>query len=185
MRRSVLAAVSVAAMGLTPVVAAPAQAVNATTRTVSTTDPSGDVDSRLDVVFSRFRGNGDGTATLTIRTAKSWGCRYLRDDVSEPQDQTHAALVWDFDRGADGTYETVGRFGCDQGRMHLELRRGGFEGTNFAARRPSARSVRVTIPLSELSGRHLNMRVISRVSGVDGDNVFFDEEDLVSTLRAY
>lgn len=69
MRRMVTAAVSLTAIGAATVLA-PAEAVDGTTRTVSASDPSGDVDSRLDIVFESFRGNGDGTATLDIRTAE-------------------------------------------------------------------------------------------------------------------
>jgi hypothetical protein len=78
-------------------------AVAGTTRTVSQRIRAATSTSRLDIVFASFRDTGDGTATLTIRTAKSWGCRYLRDVVGEPEDTASANLFRDFDRGANGT----------------------------------------------------------------------------------
>lgn len=187
MRRLVVTAISVGAIGMATTLMPAVQAAGGTTRTVSTTDPSGDVDSRLDIVFASFRDNSDGTATLTIRTAKSWGCRYLRDVVGDPEDTASANLFWDFDQGANGTFEIAGHFQCDENGLYFELLHSGYRERDkvFAASRPTARSARTTFPLSELRASHVSMRAMSRVTGVIGNNVFFDEEDLAPSLRAY
>lgn len=182
MRRFVMAAVSIAAVGLAPVMVFPGQAAGGATRTVSTTDPIGDVDSRLDIVFAKFRDNGDGTATLTIRTAESWGCRYLRGELTAG-DTASAQLFWDFDEGANGSFDVAGRFVCDHG-FNFEF--GHRSGSKvYSASRPSAHSARVTFPLSELRGSQVLMRAMSRVSGVIGNDVFVDEEDVAPPLLAY
>ncbi len=184
MRRMVTAAVSLTAIGAATVLA-PAEAVDGTTRTVSASDPSGDVDSRLDIVFESFRGNGDGTATLDIRTAEGWRCNYLQDIGSDAETPAYAGLFWDIDQGADGTVDSNGVFTCDEGKFRFELRRSGHRDRIFPATRPTARSARVTIPLSQLRSNHVSMRAMSRVTGVVGSDVFVDEEDVTPLLRAY
>lgn len=107
--------------------------------------------------------------------------------VGEPEDTASANLFWDFDQGANGTFDIAGHFQCDQNGLYFELLHSGYRDRDkvFAASRPTARSARVTFPLSELRAAHVSMRAMSRVTGVIGNNVFFDEEDLAPSLRAY
>jgi len=163
-----------------------ALAAGGTTRIVAATDRKGDVDSKLDIVYEKFRGNGDGTATLLITTAESWGCRYLKGFGEEPGMTFFSYLVWEFDQGNNGTNDVTGTFKCDQGEFRFELRHGGSRYVDiYPVTRPTTRSVRVTIPLSALRTRHFSLHAKSRVSGVDDGNVFIDEEDLTPRLKAY
>lgn len=186
MRRWAVAAAAAASVGMmvgTPV----AVAAGGTTRIVSATDPRGDAESKLDIVYEKFRGNGDGTATLLITTAESWGCRYLNGFGEDPSMTFFSYLFWEFDLGDDGTNDASGTFKCDQGRFRFELRHGGERNLDsvYPVTRPTTRSVRVTIPLAALRAKRFSLHAKSRVSGVDSGNVFVDEEDLTPRLKAY
>ncbi len=188
MRPWALMALAVGMAGAATAAAVPAQAeVTSVDTVLSAADPE-DVQSRLDIVFERFRGNGDGTATLAIRTADSWGCRYLGGILDDPEDTLSAALIWDFDVAADGHFgDVVGSFSCERGRFsfHVHHPGGQHRSRTFSATRPTRRSVVVTMPLRVLHAEHLRLRAVSRTTGIDGERVLFEEDDHTPALRAY
>ena len=158
-----------------------------TGRTVAASDPD-DVGNRLDIVSERFTLD-DGTITLAIRTAESWRCGYPQD-FGENGEPYSAGLIWEFDRGADGTFgdgrDINGTFDCLDGRLVFELRDGGNRVTKtYRASRPTGHSAVVSLPRAALDTRHLNVRAISRFNGTKGDHTAFEEDDITKTLRAY
>lgn len=172
--------------------AAPASATDA--RAVSASDPD-DVGNRLDIVHERFRLNGDGTATLRVRTADRWRCGYLRNGllhgVEDNGELYSASLLWEFDDSVDGRLgdpDVVGVFGCDEDAglvFGLHHTAGAHPSRTFQASRPTARSAAVTIPRRALHAQHVELRARSRFDGTKGHHTAFDEEDLTPILRGY
>lgn len=156
-----------------------------TSRAVSASDPN-DVGNRLDIVYERFQLNGDGTATLRIGTAETWRCGYIQN-FAENGELYSAGLLWDFDRGSDGTFgDIVGSFDCADGRFVFRLYvSGAHPDRTFRASRPTASSALVTIPRWALHARHLDLRAVSRFSGTKGHHTAFEEEDHAPVLKAY
>jgi hypothetical protein len=147
----------------------------------SAPDPE-DVEGRLDIVFVRFRGNGDGTATLTIKTAERWRSRFVKREPNG--DEKQVFLVWQFNSNRDRSFERTGRFYFDDAKKHLV-----FEKVNsdrvFRVRRPNRRMVKVTVPVRafRLGSPRLKVRAQSTVNGVFGESVFIEETDLSPTLK--
>ena len=164
-------------------VGAQAAGGDASVSTVSAPDPE-DVESRLDMVFVEFRGHGDGNATLTIRTAEKWGCRYLRfRSLGDYSDGRAAFLAWQFNTDQDAAIEKSGGFNCtDAGKLIFDVNH---SDERFPTSRPNRRTVKVVLPLRSLglAGRNLTLTALSRVNGVYGSHIFLDEEDLSPTLR--
>lgn len=187
MKRWMVAFAAAATVGAAATTAAsPAWATLGTGRVVSASDPD-DVGNRLDIVDERFRLNGDGTATLRLRTAETWRCTYLQNfgDNGEPYS---AGLLWDFDRGADGHFgDIVGGFGCEGGDLVFNLHdtSGAHPVRDFQASRPTAFSASVTIPRRALHAQHVDVRAVSRFSGTKAGHTAVDEEDLTPVLRAF
>lgn len=192
MKRWMIVAATAATVGAAGTAAtAPASATPG--RTVSASDPD-DVGNRLDIVHERFRLNGDGTATLRLRTAETWRCGYLQngllEDVGDNGEPYSASLLWEFDERVDGNLgdrDVVGLFGCEGGGLVFTLHHssGAHPDRTFQATRPTARSASVTIPRRALHARHVELRARSRFDGTKGDHTAFDEEDLTPILRGY
>lgn len=185
MKRCMVVLATVAAVGAAGTTAvSPASGTRAA---VSASDPD-DVGNRLDIVNEWFRLNGDGTATLRLRTAEAWRCGYLQN-FGDNGELYSAGLLWEFDRGADGEFgDLVGTFGCGEGGglvMRLHHFSGGHPDRSFQASRPTARSASVTIPRRALHADHVNLRARSRFDGTKGNHTAFDEEDLTPILRGY
>ncbi len=189
--RALAAATAVAALALAvPATASastsPTGTLSQTDRSVSASDPD-DVGNRLDIVHERFQLNSDGTATLSIRTAETWRCGYIQN-FGENGEPYSAGLLWDFDRGANGTFgDLVGSFDCADGAFVFRLHdtSGAHPDRTFRASRPTASSASVTIPRSALHARHLDLRAVSRFSGTKGDHTAIDEDDITPVLEAY
>ena len=177
---TITAGLALAAPAATASSAAPA------VKTVAAADPE-DVGNRLDILWERFTLNDNGTITLTIRTAETWKCGYLQN-FAENGEPYSAGLLWNFDRGANGSFgdsaDRTGAFDCNAGRLqfHLPTTSGA---KTFPASRPTASSVTVTFPRPALEAQHLNAQAISRFSGTQGNHIALDEEDLTPTLKAY
>jgi hypothetical protein len=184
-----MAVVTTAAVaGTVGAVTAPAAAgdVASERATDSASDPD-DVGNRLDIVHERFQLNGDGTATLSIRTAETWRCSYIQN-FAENGELYSAGLLWDFDRGANGTFgDFVGGFECANGRFVFELHDpwGVHPDRTFRASRPTANSASVTIPRTALRARHLALRAVSRFSGTKGDYTAIDQDDITPILKGF
>lgn len=174
-----------AIVGLSGLVASPSEAAGSATQ-VSASDPD-DVGSRLDIVHEKFRKR-DGVARLTIRTAERWRCPYLNDLGSSEGDTSSAALIWDFDTDADGHFgDMVGDFYCEDGRLHFQLHdpQGEYKTKLYRSRRPTRRTAVVRVPVKALHAKHLALRATSRVTGITDEGIFFEEDDLAPTLKAY
>ncbi len=196
MKRWIVVLVTFATVGAAGATAA-AQASGAE-RAVSAAD-SDDVGNRLDIVYERFELNGDGTATLRIRTAEKWRCSYLQnglfhDFLQDPGDKVEpysAVLLWEFDRTTDGDLgdrEIVGLFDCGKdGGLIFRLHHisSAHPDRTFQASRPTARSASVTIPRRALHAEHVELRARSRFDGTKGGHTAFDEEDLTPILLGY
>lgn len=187
MKRWMVALAAAATVGVAGTTAAsPASATLGTGRVVSASDPD-DVGNRLDIVDERFRLNGDGTATLRIRTAETWRCTYLQN-FGENGEPYSAGLLWAFDQGADGDFgDIVGGFGCEGGSLTFTLHHtsGAHQDRAFLASRPTASSAVVTIPRRALHAQHIDLRAVSRFSGTKAGHTAVDEEDLTPVLRAF
>ncbi len=185
-RWTIALAAAVTAGAAATAAAAPASATLGTGRTVSASDPD-DVGNRLDIVEESFRLNGDGTATLHLRTAETWRCSYLQN-FGHNGELYSAGLLWDFDRGADGHFgDIVWGFGCEGGSLTFTLHdtSGAHPDRDFQASRPTARSATVTIPRRALHAQDLDLRAVSRFSGTTQGHTAVDEEDLTPILGAY
>ncbi len=187
MKRWMVALAAAATVGAAATTAAsPASATSDTGRTVSASDPD-DVGNRLDIVDERFRLNGDGTATLRLRTAETWRCSYLQN-FAENGEPYSAGLLWDFDQGADGHFgDIVGGFRCEGGSLVFNLHHtsGAHPDRDFLASRPTALSALVTIPRRALHAQHINLRAVSRFSGTTQGHTALEEDDITPTLRAF
>jgi hypothetical protein len=191
LRSTHLLAVAAVALALTVPASASASSGATSTlsqnvRAVSASDPD-DVGNRLDIVHERFQLNGDGTATLSIRTAETWRCSYIQN-FAENGELYSAGLLWDFDRGANGTFgDFVGGFECANGRFVFELHDpwGVHPDRTFRASRPTANSASVTIPRTALRARHLALRAVSRFSGTKGDYTAIDQDDITPILKGF
>ncbi len=185
-----MAVVATAAVaGTVGAVTAPAAAgdVASERATDSASDPD-DVGNRLDIVHERVTVRDDGRVTMRLRTAETWRCGYLQN-FGQDHEAYSAALLWDFDRGADGHFgDIVGSFGCGpEGGLvfHLHHSSGQHPDRTFDARRPTAQSASVTIPRRALHSRHLNLRAVSRFNGTKNGHTAVEEDDHTPVLRGY
>jgi len=182
-------AAATAVVGTVGAVTAPAAsgAAPSTRATDSATDPD-DVGNRLDIVAERVTVRDDGRVTLQLRTAETWRCGYLQN-FGQDEEAYSAALLWDFDRAADGHFgDMVGSFGCGtQGELVFQLHdsSGQHPDRTFDASRPSARSASVTIPRRALHSRHLDLRAVSRFNGTKDGHTAVEEDDHTPVLRGY
>lgn len=146
---------------------------------VSERDPQ-DVEGRLDLVFVQYTGTTEDMR-LVLRTAERWRNGYL----SDAGDGGHVAyLIWEFDRNGDGSFDCTGRFFVTEANKIKFERSAPGEQRAFAARRPTRRSVAVSIPADFCgfrSGSHL--RAQSVVTGAAGDGVQVEQVDIAPTLR--
>lgn len=183
-RHQLTLAVGICALALAPAAPASAGAEEGSATVVSASDPD-DVGSRLDIVRERVRVE-DGLARLHIRTAEGWACRYLNDIGSSPGDTASAALLWEIDKNSDGELsDRIGEFACRSGDVVFRVSdpSGQHQTRTFDARRPDRRTAVVRVPRKVLGGQEFAVRAISRVSGVTGDAVLFEEDDVTRVLK--
>ncbi|MDP9067932.1 MAG: hypothetical protein M3N53_06265 [Actinomycetota bacterium] len=157
--------------------------------TTSANDPD-DAGGRLDISFVEFQRGGD-KVTLTLRTYEKWRCRLLKDDTSSAQgaaeayeDGKAAWLLWSFGTDRRGDAEHTGFFRCKNGRLKFEMHR---QDASYGARRPSRRTVKVTLPVNRfgLGKQRLRVYAGSQLNGQFGDQTFFDEIDQSPHLHPY
>ncbi|MDQ4145027.1 MAG: hypothetical protein M3198_15060 [Actinomycetota bacterium] len=138
-------------------------------------DPN-DTRGRLDIVKVRYIGNGDDTATLVLKTAEAWRCRFLRG-VAEAPHTYSAGLSWEINRDSDRANEKSGHFSCRNKKLFFTIN----NGEPIRAPRPDRHTARVRIPLKPTE--NLSIYAISRITGeVDGE-VYVDEEDIAPEGR--
>lgn len=147
----------------------------------SASDPE-DVEGRLDIVFVKFRGNGDGTVTLTLKTAERWRSRFVK--LEPNADEKQVFLSWQFDSNRDRSFERTGRFYFDDHRERLVFEKVR-SGRLYRVRRPDLRTAKVTVPVRafRLGSPRLRVRAQSTVNGVFGRSAFVEETDPSPTLK--
>jgi len=155
----------------------------ATTARDAAGDPE-DVRGKLDIVSTSFRGNGDGTATLTIRTAEKWRSRFIK---REPDgDSRQVFLIWEFSSDRTRNFERTGRFFFDEneGRLVFEKNRSSSDRL-FRVRRPNLRTAKISLPVRafRLGSDRLKLRARSTLNGTFGDDVLVEETDLGPLLQ--
>lgn len=179
MRKAIVASV----LGLL-IAAAPAAASHdadyASEKTLSKRDPRGDVSNKLDLVRVSFQGDGDGAATIVLRTRREWGCRYINRDVIH--DGAVASVRWEINTNRDIYSERTAFFSCNDGRWALHWS----DERVFEATRPDRRTLSVKLPLRKLrldERRRLTFRAVSFANGQFGEHVYVEESDLSPVLK--
>ena len=166
------------------VVAAPAGATHghdyASDSEISRRDARNDVSNKLDIVSVGFSGHGDGTATLSLRTDKAWGCGYISGNTVS--DGGGASLRWVVNTNRDPYTERDAYISCGDGewRLHWSHER------VFEADRPDRRTVSVRLPLRKLNldeRKHLSFQAASFANGRFGDHVYVEESDFSPQLK--
>lgn len=137
----------------------------------------------LDISLIKFVEDPADVATLTIKTHAGWKCPALR-----PAAKT--SLKWFFDGSGDNAFDLVGSFVCRDGTLVFELRStdGSAQYEPIAAKKPSSRAVRVTMPLDlpELDSKHLDLIAKSRdASGETCTEDCVDRAPNQGRMRAY
>lgn len=158
--------------------------------TTSAKDPD-DTRGRLDIRYVEFERSGS-KATLTLRTAEKWRCRFLKDDTSTAQgaseaydDGKAAFLLWSIGTDRNDGAEHSGHFRCKNNRLELQFDRP--NEVSYSVRRPNLRTAKVTIPAKRFGLDHQRLRLfaISQLNGQFGEQTFFEERDQSPPLRPY
>ena len=166
------------ALSLSAGAAGASHSPKASDQSISRRDPIGDVGNRLDLVRVAFRGHGDGTATLALRTERRWRCRYISRDLIH--DGGTASLRWMVNTDRDHNDEKTGFFSCDKEGFSIRLGKRTYE-----ARRANLRSIAFTLPLEKLGlddNKHLSFRAASFANGKFGEHVYVEETDISPAL---
>lgn len=143
-----------------------------------------DVGNRLDIARASFVGRGDGTATLSFRTRRTWGCRYINRDLVH--DGSVASIRWSVNLNRDPYTERDAYFRCDQGTWTLYWVEDHDTTHTFEGSRSSRRDLSVTLPLRKLGlerRKHVAFTAITFANGKFGDDVYIEETDAASPLK--
>lgn len=119
-------------------------------------DPN-DSASKLDISMFKASGQDNSTGTFVITMFERWGSRFLKD--ANP-----TTLKIYLDDGSDGDADLVGNFRYIDGTLLLFLK-GPDSGNNYeplVARRPTAKSVKVRIPMDLTELESASMRAFVR-----------------------
>lgn len=138
--------------------------------TSSSSDPEGDVSSRLDIVHVSASLVRRGIK-LKVVTAESWPCGYIEYEPSIGTDASKARLYWEIDGDRDGEYDIAGHYFCDRAERAVKFEIYGSERDTLSARRPNGRTVISILKPSrypELDGPEALLRVVSTADGYDG-----------------
>lgn len=143
-----------------------------------------DVQGRLDVVRAK-------RVRLTVETAESWRCRYVSDDASTAEgaaavydDGKWIFFYWEFDTNKDRAYEVTAFFRCKDGDLRLVS--DGLHRSAPARKRDGRTVVAGTArKRRELTGRRLQLRVVSQVKRVRRDRGLVEERDETRRLKPF
>ncbi len=148
----------------------------------TSSDPRGDVSSRLDIVHISASRVTRGVE-LKIVTANARPCEYIEYEPSVGN-ASKARLYWEVDGDGDGDVDVTGHYYCDNGEraVKFELYTSEREDRDtLAARRPNRRTVISLLKphrFDELRGNQLWLRAVSTTDGYDGrPHIMISETD--------